>query len=262
ADSDYQALSETLTFLPAASLSQQVTVLVGGDTTVENDETFSVDLSDPEFNGVVDATRATLSAAATGIGTIVNDDTAAFSITPPVSHPEGNSGTTPFVFTVTMSNPVAAPTTVVVNTADGTATLADNDYQALSETLTFLPAASLSQQVTVLVGGDTTVENDETFSVDLSDPEFNGVVDATRATLSAAATGTGTIVNDDTAAFSITAAVSHSEGNTGTTPFVFTVTMSNPVAAPTTVVVNTADGTATLADSDYQALNETLTFLP
>src|SRR5581483_7249716 len=159
ADSDYQALSETLTFLPAASLSQQVTVLVGGDTTVENDETFSVDLSDPEFNGVVDATRATLSAAATGTGTIVNDDTAAFSITAAVSHSEGNAGTTPFVFTVTMSNPVAEPTTV-----------ADSDYQALSETLTFLPAASLSQQVTVLVGGDTTVENDETFSVDLSDP--------------------------------------------------------------------------------------------
>ena len=59
----------------------------------------------------------------TGIGRIVNDDTAVVSITPPtVTLNEGNSGTTAFTFNVTLSNPNAGVVTVQVNTQDGTAT--------------------------------------------------------------------------------------------------------------------------------------------
>ena len=56
-----------------------------------------------------------------------------------VSFAEGNSGTTNLIFTVTLS--AASNLTVNVNyaTANGTATLADNDYQAASGTLTFNP---------------------------------------------------------------------------------------------------------------------------
>ena len=98
-------------------------------------------------------------------------------------------------------------------TANGTATLADNDYQANSGTLTFA-ANETTKQITVLVNGDTTFETDETFTVHLSDAG---------ATISTA-DGTGTIVNDDAApSFSIDN-VSHNEGNSGTTAYVFTVT--------------------------------------
>jgi uncharacterized protein len=49
---------------------------------------------------------------------------------------------------------VAFETSVDYATADGTATVSDNDYQAKSGTLTFA-AGQQSQTVTVLVYGDT-----------------------------------------------------------------------------------------------------------
>jgi hypothetical protein len=72
-------------------------------------------------------------------------------------------------------------------TADGTASLADNDYQAASGTLTFNPG-ELRQTLTINVGVDGKVEPNETFVVNLTNP--------TNATI-ARARGTGTILNDD-----------------------------------------------------------------
>src|SRR5205085_59670 len=56
--------------------------------------------------------------------------------------------------------------------------------------------------------------------------------------------------------------VTAAEGNAGTTSFTFTATLS--VASGKTVTVNfaTADGTATVADSDYVSTSGTLTFAP
>jgi CSLREA domain-containing protein len=165
---------------------------------------------------------------------------------------EGNSGITPFVFTVTLSAPSASTVTVNFATADGTASSA-SDYITTFGTLTFNPGV-LTQTITVNVGGDTTVEPDETFFVNLSAP--------TNATI-AVGTGTGTIVNDDAASLPTLSinSVSLAEGNSGTTPFVFTVTLSAASASTVTVNYATADGTAT-APSDYGAAAGTLTFAP
>lgn len=105
-----------------------------------------------------------------------------------VSSNEGNAGTTPFTFTVTLSAASATPVTVSYATADGSATTADSDYMAASGVLTFAPGGPLSQTVTVDVVGDLTVEANETFTVTLSAPSG--------ATL-AVGQGTGTILNDD-----------------------------------------------------------------
>ena len=61
-----------------------------------------------------------------------------------VAQLEGNAGLTDFVFTVVQP---AQPQTVTVaySTADGTATLADNDYIAQSGTLVFLPGTTSSK---------------------------------------------------------------------------------------------------------------------
>jgi len=104
-----------------------------------------------------------------------------------VSQPEGQTGTTDFDFTVTLSYSSNQVVTVAYATQDGTATVADNDYQAVSNTLTFQPGQT-QKTITVPVAGDLNVEGDETFSVVLSSP--------TNATL-AQATATGTITNDD-----------------------------------------------------------------
>lgn len=103
---------------------------------------------------------------------------------------EGNAGTTPFFFTVTLSAASATPVTVAYQTADGSATTADVDYLATSGTLTF-PAGTLTQTITVDVQGDPTVEPNETFSVTLSAPSGATI---------AVAQGTGTVINDDSAA--------------------------------------------------------------
>ena len=109
-----------------------------------------------------------------------------------VSLNEGNSGTTAFNFTVSLSAATTQTVTVNYATADGTAT-APTDYQAASGTLTFAPG-EISKTATVLVNGDTTVEPNETFTVNLSGA-VNGII--------LGGTGTGTIINDDVCAYSI-----------------------------------------------------------
>ena len=81
---------------------------------------------------------------------------------------EGTSGTTNFVFTVTRTGDLSGTSSVNFATADGTATTADNDYQPKSGTLNFA-ANQATATIAVLVNGDTAVEPDETFSVNLSD---------------------------------------------------------------------------------------------
>ena len=129
-----------------------------------------------------------------------------------VSVTEGQSGTTPAAFTVTLS-PVSAQTvTVNYTTANGTGT-AGSDYVAASGVLTFAPGVS-TRPISVIVNGDTTVEPNETVSIVLSG--------ATNAVLGTA-TGTGTITNYDTAP-APTVTVSATSVNPGS---VLTVTVAN-----------------------------------
>src|SRR5205085_2911694 len=153
-DNDYQAANGTLTFA-GNETTKQITVLVNGDTKFEADEIFTVHLSN--------AVNATISNA-DGTGTVLNDDGVPSFTIDNVSHNEGNSGTTAFVFTVTKIGGTAFGSSVDFQTVDGTATVADNDYQANSGTLNFA-ANETTKQVLVLVNSDTTYELDEVFTV-------------------------------------------------------------------------------------------------
>jgi uncharacterized delta-60 repeat protein len=105
---------------------------------------------------------------------------------------EGDSGTTIFNFTVGLSTASSQTVTVNYATADGTAN-APTDYQTASGTLTFAPG-EISKTVTVFVNGDTTIEPNETFTVNLSS--------AVNATI-LGGVGTGTIITDDFYLYSI-----------------------------------------------------------
>src|SRR5438045_2715953 len=177
ADNDYQSNAGTLNF-DATDTTKQITVLVNGDTTFETNEAFTVHLS-----AAVNATIGT----ADGTGTIVNDDTAPALSIDSVTHSEGDAGTTSYVFTVTKTGNTGLSASVDFQTADGTATVSDNDYQTNNGTLNFA-ANETTKQITVLVTGDTRFEANETFTVHLSN--------ASGATISGA-DGTGTILNDD-----------------------------------------------------------------
>lgn len=240
ADTDYTAAGG-LVSIPAGSTSAPFPVSVQGDTKFESNETFSVTLSAP--------VNSTLGAA-TGTGTITNDDGAPTMSIDNVSLAEGNAGTTAFNFTVSLSAPSGVAVSAAYNTADGSATLADNDYQVASGNVSFTPGVT-SQPVSVLVNGDLVTEANETFTVALS-----SLVGA----LPGVVSGTGTIQNDDNAPSLSIGNVSHAEGNAGTTVYVFPVTLSNPSASPVAVNFQTADSTATIANSDYVAANGVVNF--
>jgi hypothetical protein len=175
ANGDYQTTTGTLSFAPGDS-SKTITVLVKGDRVAESDETFVVNLSG--------ASGATI-ADGQGVGTIVDDDPR-ISISD-VTKKEGNSGTTRFVFTVSLSSAAESRVTVDYATANGTARKNDNDYVAKSGKLTFAPGET-SKTVTILVKGDTKNEADESFFVNLANAK-GALIEYDQ--------GEGTILNDD-----------------------------------------------------------------
>jgi hypothetical protein len=248
APSDYAASTGTVTFAPGDT-SQPVTVQVNGDTTVENNETFNLNLANATGNATI--------ADAQGIGRVVSDDRRAASISlDDVTATETDSGETAFRFTASLDTPQPAPVTVGFATADGTATAA-GDYAANTGTVTFAPGDT-SQPVTVQVNGDITVEPDETFDVNLANPTGNATI--------ADARGVGTVINDDRAPTEQPANVRLddvrlNEGGAGQTAFRFTVSLDTPQSAAVTVDFATGDGTAT-APSDYAASTGTVSFVP
>jgi Ca2+-binding RTX toxin-like protein len=213
---------------------------VNGDLIDEGTgETFQVNLSNAGGATIADGQA---------IGTITDDDTATISIDD-VAVVEGNSGTTPATFTVSLSTESASTVTVDWATDDGTAT-SPGDYAADSGTVTFV-AGDVSEDVVVDVNGDTIDEANETFTVDLSNPVGATIADGQ---------GIGTITDDDTATISIDD-VSVPEGDSGTTPATFTVSLSTESASTVTVDWATADETAT-EPGDYVADSDTVTFAP
>lgn len=82
---------------------------------------------------------------------------------------EGDGGTTAMTFEVVLKEATDDPVTVSYETADGTA-VAGEDYEAASGTVTIEPGDTTAE-ITVQVLGDTVVEDTETFTVTLSDPE-------------------------------------------------------------------------------------------
>jgi parallel beta-helix repeat protein len=246
APSDYAAVAlTTLTFNPL-EVSKQITVVVNGDMTVEANETFFANLSNPSGATINDAQ---------GVGTINNDDATTVAIND-VAVSEGNSGTVNANFNVTLSKPSAEQVTVSYATANGTATTGDNDYAAASGTVTFA-AGETSKPVAVTVNGDTKVEANETFNVNLSNIVGNdaNVPDPTMGD----AQGVGTINNDDAATIAIND-VMVVEGNSGTVNAVFSVSLSAVVDQPVVINYATANGTATIANGDYAAAAGTVTF--
>src|SRR5437899_1323276 len=105
--------------------------------------------------------------------------------------PEGNSGTTPFTFTVHRTGTAIALTVDYAVTGSGAnaANAADLGGTLPSGTVTFNPTDT-TKTITVNVSGDPIVEPNEGFTVTLSSPTGGAVLGT--------ATATGAINNDDT----------------------------------------------------------------
>ena len=177
-----------------------ITVATVEDTTVEVNETFTVTLSGPSANAQLSST------AATAQGTINNDDLATVSVAD-VSAAEGTADDEGLTFTVTLS--AVAPKDVTV---DWTASVESGD-SATEDDLT----GDKSGTVTIGKGSttgmftvetaDTTDENNQTFTVTLSNPSPPTLVQ-----LAADPTARGTIQDDDDPPTLTVADMDHDEG--------------------------------------------------
>ena len=176
AGSDYVATSGALTFAPG-EVEKPVVVLVNGDTVDEVQETFFLDISNVQ-NATVSSSR--------GTGFIIDDDGPTISVND-VSVTEGNSGTKAATFTLTLSGPSVEPIAVRVISRPGTAT-ASSDYNSINLVVTFQPG-TVTRTFDVDIIGDTNMEPNETFFVDLSEAFATTIADGE---------GVGTILDDDT----------------------------------------------------------------
>jgi hypothetical protein len=243
APGDYTDSDQVLTFFPGQT-SQTFTIPLNNDTDTEADETINLALSNPGGG-------ARLGAQSTAVLTIIDNDPPSISIND-VTLAEGNAGTTAFTFNVTLSHPSPKPITFEFSTQDGSATLADADYQAIQNIMTFAPGET-SKPVTILVNGDLKLEPTETFIVHIGTPTGDAPI--------ARGMGIGTIINDDTPTIAVSDVVL-SEGNAGQTAFTFTLTRSgSDLNVSSTVDFFTSGGTA-LAISDYHSTSGVVEFLP
>ena len=266
AGEDFADISGDVVFAPN-QLNQTLEVIVNGDTTIEPDEQFLVNLSvpaDATFTPTLDRTRA--------VGTILSDDTG-FRITDVnLVEKETGSADQDYVFTVSVVGAKLSPNQMVsVNYAivDGSATIIGGDYALVgADTGTFgftagpngeLPA---SQTLTIKVKGDELVESNENFLVNLT----TGVgalpfeFDKNK--------GVGTIFNDDLG-FTISNAAADEGDPVSTVPMNFTVTLNRavyvsglngvPTLATTTATVATASAQAT-SGQDFNPVNTVLSF--
>ena len=288
APADYTSRSDPLSFSPG-ELSKTIMVPTIRDSIADNNETFTVTLSNPR--------EATLDDH-TAIATIIDDDLPTLSIRDvDVTVDEGD----PAVFTVMLSMESTDDIMVDYATSDGTAT-EGTDYTEASDTLTIL-AGDLEETISVQTLPDTIEESDETFSLTLSSP--------VRATVQSGS-ATGKITDDDTGGDDTggddTGDDGNNNGNNGNTggnnhntniddgtdlnnggededelrdvgdpglPKIsiadttveegdtarFVVTLSPASDQTVTVRYKTADGTAD-EGTDYRGVSRTLTFVP
>ncbi|MUH01297.1 DUF4347 domain-containing protein, partial [Scytonema sp. UIC 10036] len=241
ADEDYYVApgESTITFAPGET-SKTITVSTSDDNKFELDEIFQITLT-PDSN-------ANLVSKGEGVVTITNDDALPTVTIDDVTSNEGETAT----LTVSLSNPSSQSIDVSYSVTDGTATTADGDYTAPSEsTITFAPGET-SKTITVSTSTDNKFEPDETLKVTLATDS--------NANLGTKKEGVVTISNDDALPnINISDDVTINEGGTAT----FTLTLSNPSEQLITVNYTTSDGSATTTDDDYENLNvSTLTFAP
>ena len=216
------------TTIPAGSLSVPVAIAVNGDSVDEDDETFTLTLTSASGAAIVDGVAT---------GTIMDDDGPPAISIDDVAVAEGSSGFVPATFTLTLLHPSSKNVGVSYATGGGTAT-GGTDYTIANGTLSFGPLET-TKTLTVEVKGDLVDEPDETFFVNLSNPQNATLADAQ---------GQVTIRDDDVGGALTVNDVSVAEGNTGTKDAVFTVSLGVPAASTITVQYTVAAGTASAND--------------
>ncbi len=231
---DYTATTATTLTVAAGNTSASVDIALTDDAVNEDDETFTVTLSN--------AGSAALSTD-TATVTIVDDDDITLSISDiTVSEADETAE-----FTVTASGDTEQVVTFDFATADGDA-LSPDDYTAVTLTAATLDTETDSLTVAVTLTDDAINEATETFTASISTATGRGVTIATDA-------ATATILDDDGLSLSIADVVVAESAGEGSV----TISLSQASDQAITVDYATADVTASDA-ADYGSISGTATF--
>ena len=158
AGSDYTATSGTLNF-PSGVTQLPISVPLINDTLDEDDETFSVTLSNA---------GGALLGSLLHVATIADEDPPPTMAIRDVTVTEGDAGSLNAGFPVTLSAASGKTVSVTYTTDDDSAT-AGVDYVAATGALTFLPGQT-SQALNIGVVGDLSDEPSQTFIINLTSP--------------------------------------------------------------------------------------------
>ena len=217
---------------------QVVGVTLPGNTTPGDDVVYTLTLSGA-FNGVVSATDGT------GTGTVVDNDGAAASNSVSVADAtaiEGDLSPTVLEFVVSLAQPASGPLTVNYATSGLTA-LADEDFQAVADTLHFA-AGQQAKVVFVVVEPDVDDEGDERMLLNLTNPSAGLDI--------ADGQAVGTILDDDATipegALEVSIGDDTVQEAATTTWASFEVSLTEPATSTVTIDWATATGTAGAAD--------------
>jgi Calx-beta domain len=244
---DFVDIGDMLVTLAPGDRDHDITVLVNKDNTFENGgvgETFIVELSDLTTTAV-----GTTVSFGTGnpstlerTATILNDDarpTLAFERDVKVD--EGDAGPTDAVFRAKLSNPADEAITFDWLTAFSGEPNAANgaDFTPVSTTTVTIPAGDLfSPNLTVVVAGDTVDEREEEFLVRTSNAQLaTNTPDVFEPLTITDAEAKGLIGNDEVRV-QIAGNPSVIEGNTGSRPAAFTVSLAGGTTRAYPITVN------------------------
>ena len=229
APNDYTSSSGSLTFTPGQT-SKTISVTIIGDTVIEPNETFFVNLSG--------ATNATI-ADNQGVGTILDDDSAPPVVTVVATDPnaaESLAGTTANPGSYTLTRSVVTANPLAVNISMSGEAINSSDYISIPATVTF--AANSSTAIVDLTPIDDTLPEQPEVAI-------LTIVPGTGYTIGTAASATVTIADNDSTVGTIAIAKTTDGRETGPVSSVFTLTRTGSAAAALDVSY-TLSGAATL----------------
>ena len=235
AGEDYTAATTGALTFTAGATERTISITTAEDSRNEDEEAFTVTLSNPG--------NATLGSDTAATGTITDDDD------PPVLTIAGDtvSEGDEAEFVVSLSPASGKQVTVGYATADGTAKAGEDYTAATTGALTFTAGAT-ERTISITTAEDSRNEDEEAFTVTLSNPG--------NATLGSDTAATGTITDDDDPPELTIAGDTVSEGEEAE----FVVSLSPASGKQVTVGYTTADGTAKAGEDYTAATTGALTF--
>ncbi|NDV15589.1 T9SS type B sorting domain-containing protein [Muricauda sp. TY007] len=234
-----------LTFTPANwDTPQMVTVTGEDDFIIDGAQTFAVNVdvnntnSDDAFDNLAETVSVTNS----------DDDVAGFTIVESDGETLTSEAGTTDTFTVVLNRRTLIGNVVFDITSDDV-----GEGTVSPSTLTFTTGNwNVPQTVTVTGVDDAIVDGLQPYNINVSVAagsalSYLGVSDQNVSAEN---------IDDDSASVTI----ANASGNEDDGPITVSATLNNEVTGGFTVNVSSADGTATIASSDYTSVNETLTF--